>query len=119
MIITKLFEVRDAGTFIPVIASQLACDSDLDMTHTTTAEHYLLRRAGYGEEKLVLLTHLHGGHRAYCDMYDWNSRTMQEAHSYIQTHFSTLQTGEVIDVQFILGETKVCKLSESVHDEND
>ena len=36
------------------------------------------------------------------------------AHHYIQEHFDELHDGDVVDVEFILGETKAPKVSESV-----
>lgn len=37
------------------------------------------------------------------------------AHQFIEDHFDELNDGEVVDVQFILGETKVPKVSESIN----
>ena len=49
------------------------------------------------------------------DPYNWdNLRTMGNAHHYIAEHWDELHDGDVIDVQFILGETTAKKLSESV-----
>lgn len=102
---TKLFEVRDEMTFIAVLTVQM----DLDEPESNA---YLLRRAGYGSGKLcVLLTRLNGG-KAFYDPYDWDNRTMQVAHKHIEENFSKLETGAVIDVQFILGETTEPKKSE-------
>jgi len=94
---TKLFELRDSATFIPIVAMQM---------HSTDArEHWLLRRAGYsiGEPHLVLLTRLDGG-IAHYDVYDWGGRTFPAAHQYIADNWHTLQTGALIDVRVILGE---------------
>ncbi|KKK79355.1 hypothetical protein LCGC14_2834310, partial [marine sediment metagenome] len=41
MMETKFFELRDAGTFIPVLCVQLDSRGE--------AERYLLARAGYGQ----------------------------------------------------------------------
>ena len=48
------------------------------------------------------------------DCYGWpsNPRTYQVAHNYIATHWSALSDGDVIDVEFILGETDTRKTSE-------
>lgn len=54
---TKLFEIRDRGTFLPVMALRLDRG---DMT-LADAERYLLGRCGYGSPGAVLLTDLAGG----------------------------------------------------------
>lgn len=96
---TKLFEIRDAGTFIPALGVSIS-----------RRDGYLARRAGFGD-RCIYLVHLEGSHCAY-DPYDWNNRTMQNAHQHIETHWDTLENGAVIDVQYILGETANPKQSE-------
>gem|GEM_PF-2943358 len=48
------------------------------------------------------------------DPYDWSGtpRTYREAHKYIKQNWGILESGDVIDVEFILGETDTCKISE-------
>jgi len=104
MLEAKIFEVRDSATFIPVVAIKL------DSLKEPESNSYLLRRAGYGDP-LILLTRLQGGKACY-DLYDWGNRTMQFAHAYIEKNFDKLETGAVIDVEFILGETTEPKKSE-------
>jgi len=50
------------------------------------------------------------------DCYDWpaNPRTYRVAHDYIRHNWHTLEDGDVIDVEYILGETEVPKLSERI-----
>jgi hypothetical protein len=98
---TKLLEIRDKGTFIPALAIQV-----------DGGDGYLLRRAGFGSHPLVILVHLEGMKCAY-DPYDWGNRTMNEAHNYIQNSWESLKDGDVVDVQFVIGETAFPKLSES------
>lgn len=103
---TKAFEIRDVGTFIPVIATQL--------TSTQPDEAYLLGRTGYplpGDSVFVLVTRLKDGASAN-DPYNWGNRTMLQAHMHIQKHFADLPTGAVIDVEYILGESAEPKISE-------
>jgi hypothetical protein len=106
----KIFEIRDRGTFIPALAIKLKSDDN-------PKEHYLLRRAGLDEDGsyTIALLKLQTG-ECELDRYEWNGaptvRTMPEAHKYIEEHFDDLGTGAVIDVEFILGETKTPKLSE-------
>lgn len=106
---TKLFEVRDRGTFIPVMA-----------TIFDGAEHPLLHAAGYvAGQHYVILAKLTGGDcAATYDPFFWpaNPRTMREAHLFIdKTPWGDLKNGDVIDVEFSLGETSVKKESQLEH----
>ena len=109
---TKLFEVRDRLTFIPVIAIQL--DPDYE------EERYLLSRSGYGptpiqQRSYVLLARTYGDNGQTgisCDPYTWGDRTMSNAHKYLIKNFDELESGAVIDVEYILGETAIPKVSE-------
>lgn len=109
MIHTKLFEIRDKATFIPAIGTLCRLEDS-----ASAQENYLMARAGYGNDGCILFTRLDGGHAHY-DVYGgWNSRTMQVAHDYITTHWDELESGAVIDVEFILGETTRPKASEAI-----
>lgn len=106
--ITKLLEIRDRATFIPVFATL--------MEPTNNGNAYLLRRAGFGiGTNLVMFGRCDGG-KAHYDVYEQNNgaRTLMEAHKYIQDHFDELSDGDVIDVEFILGETAEKKISERI-----
>jgi hypothetical protein len=110
--ITKLFEIRDRMTFIPVLAVRL-------LPHLE-ADRFLLARAGYGltyaeQNQYVLLCQINGGGgSAFADPNRWpnGSRTYVVAHAYIIENFDLLQSGAVIDVEFILRETTEPKQSE-------
>lgn len=107
---TKAFEIRDSATFIPVIAVR--------MISTHPKERYLLWRSGYGSSApLVLLCRMAADGCAFQASYtpfSWGtSRTLTVAHQYIETNWDKLTTGDVIDVEFILGETPQPKLSEA------
>lgn len=109
---TKTFEVRDAATFIPCIG--IATD-----TPDTVADHYLLSRAGYAPStRCILFGRLDG--RDFCydpyDPYDRPSspRTLPVAHHFVAEHWDDLESGAVIDVEFILGARDTPKQSESV-----
>jgi hypothetical protein len=114
----KLFELRDANTFIPVLAVRLFSRDG--------AEFYLLRRSGYSKEQIlsrdsepyVFLTKLDGGSPCNYDVYNWSNRTMQVAHDFIIKNWGTLQPGAVIDVEFILGERSSPKTSERLGETN-
>lgn len=107
----KFLEIRDRGTFIGVMAIELQPRS------MVMAELYILAKAGYGvqlapESQYILYTHLERG-IAYVDPYEWGDRTNQTAHSYIRDHWASLKSGDVIDVEYILGETTVPKKTEA------
>lgn len=109
--IAKTFEIRDVATFIPVLAVKLNPSNEKD--------RYLLGRAGYGttpdnQAEYVMLCNLDGGNgRCTVDEYDWGiSRTRTVAHAYIKKNFDTMESGAIVDVQFILGETAEPKASE-------
>lgn len=106
----KIFEIRDKGTFIPMLAVQLDPSGE--------DERYLLSRAGYGRSRMeqkeyIQLIRINGGSgMGHCDYYEWGNRTMANAHKHIIEHWDILETGAVIDVEFILGETSKSKVSE-------
>lgn len=109
--IAKTFEIRDAATFIPVLAIRLDPGNE--------ADRYLLARAGYSRDpgqqsEYVMLCGLNGGcDLATSDPYDWPNRTRQVAHNHIAVHFDALDSGAVIDVEFILGLRDTPKVSEA------
>ena len=100
MIETKLFEIRDHGTFIPAVGIACECSTIQD-----EREQWLMRRAGYGE-RWILLTRLDGGGRAEYDPHSWTNRTWVGAHLLIQRDWDSLESGDVIDARVGLGETE-------------
>jgi len=85
------------------------------------AERYLLARSGYGRnpelnpEPCVVLCRMECAgvdRNASYDSHAWGGRTFPVAHNYIIENFDALNSGDVIDVEFILGETTTKKLSE-------
>ena len=114
-VIAKLFEIRDAGTFIPVLAVQLGPTDDDE------SERWLMARAGFGRQpedqrEYVVFCAINGGEpcRCHIDPYSWgqNPRTYFVAHDYIRAHFDELESGAVVDVEFIFGIRPNPKLSE-------
>lgn len=98
---TKVLEVRDRATFIPVLAVKLGGENGF--------QDKLLEAAGYSRSgTYVLLTKLAGGICTY-DPYKWGNRTMAHAHLHIHDCWEDLRDGDVVDVEFILGETTVKK----------
>lgn len=101
--VVKLFEIRDEGTHIPAMAVSIA-----------KSDGYPASRAGFGDSRYILLTNLLNMHCQY-DPYKWENsegRTMSNAHVFISNHWDRLENEDVIDVQFILGETNEKKVSE-------
>ena len=103
---SKALELRDEGTFIAILA--------VDMNPENDDQRYLLRRCGYpcDEKPNVIITKLSGEGKAMNDPYEWGDRTMATAHHYIIEKWAELKDGDVVDVQFILGETQKPKTSE-------
>jgi hypothetical protein len=106
----KILEIRDSGTFIPVLA--VLMDEPAN-----EAQRYYLRRCGYPLDGYpnVAITSLHAdGDPFWNDPYGWRSgaRTYPVAHNYIIKHWAELKDGDVICVEFILGERPEPKVSE-------
>ena len=102
----KLLEIRDRATFLPVMAVS---------TVPAEGQVYLLSRAGFSPSLAsIILTRLSGESPSSADPYFWNNRTMETAHIYIEKNFPSLKDGDVVDVEFILGETTEAKPSERI-----
>jgi hypothetical protein len=108
--IVKTFEIRDSGTFIPVLAVKLIKTGNEN-------DDYLLGRSGLGlpGSYTILLSKMNSG-EGHLDYYEWPGapmvRTMPTAHIYIEENFDTLESGCVVDVEFILKEKDKMKESE-------
>lgn len=103
----KLFEVRDRITFISAIAIKLGSNNE--------SERFLLARAGFGllnedQEKYILFGRLQDLKLEYNFISD--SRTMPVAHNYIRENWNDLKSGDVIDIEYVLGEVSKPKESE-------
>ena len=110
----KLLEIRDEGTTMPVIA--------IKPDPRTEPERWLWAKGGYGPDVMgqrdyVLLAPLHGGAgMLVCDPYEHPgapaTRTLHVAHKHIIECWTYLRSGDVVDVQYVLGETTEAKVSE-------
>lgn len=104
----KTLEIRDRGTFIPVLC--------VDMQPENAEQRYLMRRVGYPCDGVpnIMMTRLSAEGYATNDPYGWTdgTRTFPIAHNWIIEHWDELSDGDVVDVQFILGETTEKKVSE-------
>lgn len=125
----KALELRDEGTFIALLAvdmnpyqPMLFGETKEERKHShedDAARLYLLRRVGYpcDGRPNVLITKLSGdGSKASNDPHYWGDRTFAVAHAWIIEHWNELRDGDVVDVQFILGETVKKKVSERAED---
>jgi len=109
----KILEVRDAGTFFAVACINMNPSSIA--TDGYEAQLYHLRRVGYpcDGRPNIAISHLSaGGGPFWNDPYGWGGRTYPVAHNYIIDHWRELRDGDVIDVEWILGETITKKTSE-------
>ena len=124
MMVTKILEVRDRGTFFPVVCvdmNNVSASAEVPVVSSIVNERwehrqYLLCRMGYpcdGKPNIAMAHARAGGDPFTNDPYFWSgSRTYPIAHNYIIDHWAELKDGDVIDVEFILGETTEQKISE-------
>lgn len=99
----KFFEVRDRCTCISTMAIKTVSTNDF--------ESAFLRRDGYGENNVLLINLPSQEMRT--DPFKWgDTRTMLNAHQYIERNFDDLPDGSVIDVEYILGESDTPKTAE-------
>ncbi len=99
-------ELRDKGTFIPILC--------VDMNAETPEQCYLLRRCGYpcDGQPNIAMARLSADGPLWNDPYAWPGRTYPVAHNFIIENWDKLRDGDVVDVEFILGETAAPKQSE-------
>lgn len=90
----KIVEIRDRMTLIPAIAICI-----------NGGDHKLLKMAGYGARNYIALFPLNCNRGVNYDPFSWGDRTLTVAHQHIQQEWENLNSGDVIDVQHILGET--------------
>jgi hypothetical protein len=127
----KILEIRDTATYFAVLCTDMNPDIDdiapltaespreriLERADRYDAQRYHLRRRGFpcdGRPNITLHHINSGGERACNDPTYWEDRTYAVAHNYIIDHWAELKDGDVIDVEFILGETTEKKISERI-----
>lgn len=101
----KMVEIRDEGTRIAALAIKTQGE--------TPQEGAFWYGTGFAKDTVLLIRP--EDRQIEYSPYSWDSyyRTMRHAHLYILNHFDELpDTGAVIDVQVILGETVAPKTSE-------
>jgi len=105
----KLIEVRDSMTTIPALAWKPDPSDE--------AELWFWSRSGFGRTPgdYVFLMRL-SDQETKIDPYGWgHTRTMPTVHRHLMEHWDLVRNGDVIDVQFLLGETTIPKESERPH----
>lgn len=91
---TKLFQIRDEGTHIPVMATQFL----------VTMDDREFRRAGFKVgTRYTVVTKLNTMESQYNEDEWTGGRTMRIAHIHIHENFTLYKSGRVIDVEYILG----------------
>lgn len=106
----KVLEIRDRATCFSVMAIKMIpaafhASNLVDGVNWAQIQAAHLTRSGYGfDHPSIMMTNLNGGKISY-DPYDWGDRTYHVAHKHIREHFDTLKEGDVVDVEFLLGET--------------
>lgn len=105
---TKLFELRDRATFIPLLCIKPGSGGG------TPFEAKMAWRFGYKGSDAVIVTNMSvPSYGCEVDPFAWRERTLQVAHRYIQERWDTLKSGDLIDVEFILGEKPAPSPSEA------
>jgi hypothetical protein len=105
----KLIEIRDDGTMIVALCVDMNPENDIQRDY--------LRRYGFACDGRpnIMITHAYGnGAPATNDPYEQHGRTWRVAHHYIIEHWNELNDGDVVDVEFISGETRAPKISERI-----
>lgn len=102
---SKFLEIRDRATTIPVIATITYSDDENEQKY--------FDHAGFDEDTIIL-TILSPNTQSECNSYNWDNRRITTAHQYIEEHFYELNNFDVIDIEFILGESENKKKPEII-----
>lgn len=105
MLKAKVLEILDRATYIPVIATDIFSGEAQESRHT--------RRLGFNplNRNKIIITRFDPIRTLY-NVYDEPNTRTREAYRYIQDHFDKLKSGDVIDIEYLLGETSMPKLSD-------
>lgn len=108
----KILEIRDRFTFIPAMAIKIE-PRKYNQDYFDIDIYYLRGRCGYQfSDYDIILMNLNDPQKCCYNPHDWKYRTHKTAHRWIITNWKTIKDGDVIDVEFILGETPDKKISE-------
>ena len=96
----KTVEIRDRATLIPAFAIKMLPGDEKEL--------FLFKGAGYRwANPCIMLVAIEAPWNSARCSDDWinrSGRTFPVAHKWIEDNFDTIKNGEVIDVEFILGE---------------
>lgn len=102
---TKVFEVRDRATHLGVMCTMMKSDNP--------NERYELRRGGYGEmcPMMMMVPLSYPAYATYDEFVIADKLPRVDiAFRYIRSNWDALQTGAVVDIRYINGETpEPCK----------
>jgi hypothetical protein len=95
---TKIFEVRDIATRIMLVVISLATTNKRELNN--------LRRDGYNPSEEYYLFIWPGFNEVSYNPDMWiKKRTRYISTSFVGTYFNRLNTGDVIDVEYLIGES--------------
>ena len=107
MIECKKLEIRDRGTTIPVMAIRVIGDNPYDMS-------FMIHSGFSTDYPDVFLMRYDEVCECNYDPFKWQSgaRTLKEAHFWIRENYDLIKDYDVVDVEYILGESTKPKISE-------
>jgi hypothetical protein len=95
----KTVEIRDRCKFIPAFAIRMLPSDEFEL--------FLFKQAGYGLfNPCIMLISIEEPWLSNRSSDEWinSPRTMPIAHKWIEDNFDKINNGDVIDIEFILGE---------------
>ena len=110
----KTVEIRDRGTLIPAFAILMLPSDEYEL--------FLFKGAGYGYvHPCIMLVSIEAPWLSarFSDEWRDKSRTMFTAHKYIEDNFNEIKNGDVIDVEYILGEKEEKSLNSFIEEKLD
>jgi len=106
----KFLEVRADGYFL----SMLAVGAYPTIDKLNDREIWILNRAGRSAKHTqILLMDLVSGASSW-EPGNWTDRETTITHVHLLSNWKSIKSGDVIDIQYILGERKTIRLSEQV-----
>lgn len=104
---TKILELRDRATFIPVVAIYL------DYHNASEEERYLLGSTGWGGGPWLMLAKLIDFN--FTDYYT-SQVWMNRAHDHIKENWHSIPNYAVVDMEFVRGESVAPKQPQRLED---
>ena len=108
----KIFEVRDRATFMILSAMFIPSWQNIK---TPDSIKYLVWWAGHARD-MVIMCNLTDPFKIETHPGAWKDRTYSTTHQYIVDNWDGLISGQVLDVEYILGEVDTPKESQRLTD---